>query len=280
MKRIIIWGLAILITLGAAVYQKVTGPTYPKKIRTIIVGTEYKYKLIRTHGGETDATVEIPIFKNTDSVILSYRKYPILKSEKWNNVPFTADSKNEQMTAKLPHQPPAGKYAYYISAYTKSGVVEIQKEKPVVIRFKGDVPGFILIPHIFFIFFGMLFANAAALFAFWKIPAYKLYTKITFFLLLLGGMILGPIVQKYAFGDYWTGVPFGWDLTDNKMLIGFIAWIIAYIGNIKIERRYLVIIAALITLIIFSIPHSMFGSELNRETGTITQGFIQFFGIK
>lgn len=29
----------------------------------------------------------------------------------------------------------------------------------------------------------------------------------------LGGMILGPIVQKYAFGEYWTGFPFGGDLT-------------------------------------------------------------------
>ena len=35
----------------------------------------------------------------------------------------------------------------------------------------------------------------------------------------LGGMILGPIVQKYAFGAYWTGIPFGHDLTDAKNLV-------------------------------------------------------------
>ena len=38
-------------------------------------------------------------------------------------------------------------------------------------------------------------------------------------LLAVGGFILGPLVQNYAFGELWTGVPFGWDLTDNKTLI-------------------------------------------------------------
>ena len=43
----------------------------------------------------------------------------------------------------------------------------------------------------------------------------------------IGGMILGPIVQKYAFGEYWTGFPYGGDFTDNKMLIMWLAWAIA-----------------------------------------------------
>ncbi len=49
-------------------------------------------------------------------------------------------------------------------------------------------------------------------------------------------MILGPIVQKYAFGELWTGIPFGWDLTDNKTLIAFLFWILAVIMNRKKER--------------------------------------------
>jgi len=105
-----------------------------------------------------------------------------------------------------------------------------------------------------------------------KLDKARLYSLITFVLLLLGGMILGPIVQKYAFGEFWTGVPFGWDLTDNKTLIAFIAWIIALIVNRRKFHPGYIIAAALITLIIFSIPHSMFGSQLNPTTGIVTQG--------
>jgi FtsH-binding integral membrane protein len=135
---------------------------------------------------------------------------------------------------------------------------------------------FVLIPHIIFIFFAMMFANVAGLLAAFKMPKYKLFTIITLVGIFIGGLILGPIVQKYAFNEFWAGVPFGWDLTDNKLLIAFIFWLLAYAGNRKSEKAYLTIIAAIVTLIVFSIPHSMFGSELNRETGNVTQGFINF----
>ena len=123
----------------------------------------------------------------------------------------------------------------------------------------------------------MFLANVSGLFAAFKIPQFKRYTTITLILMLIGGMIFGPIVQKFAFLEFWAGIPKGWDLTDNKTLIAFIAWIIAYLINRKNENRTSVIIASIVTILIFSIPHSMFGSELNRETGEVVQGFIQLY---
>jgi hypothetical protein len=96
----------------------------------------------------------------------------------------------------------------------------------------------------------------------------------TFGCLLIGGMILGPVVQLYAFGDLWTGIPFGWDLTDNKTLIAFVFWILAVVMNRKKERPVYTILAAVILLLIYSIPHSMFGSQLDYSTGKVTQGII------
>jgi hypothetical protein len=93
-------------------------------------------------------------------------------------------------------------------------------------------------------------------------------------LLGLGGMILGPAVQYYAFGDAWTGIPFAWDLTDNKTLLAFVFWILAVVMNIKKERPAYVILASLVMLAIYSIPHSMFGSQLDPSTGKVIQGFI------
>ena len=164
---------------------------------------------------------------------------------------------------------------YYISLKSPSQKLELEKENPVIIRFKGEVPKYVLYPHIFFMFFGMLLANLAGLYALLKVPEYKRYTILTFIFIIIGGLILGPFVQKFAFDEFWTGIPWGWDLTDNKTLFGFIFWLIAVLGNRKDNKRpYLTILAAIATLIIFSIPHSMFGSELDRGTGTVTQGFI------
>jgi len=272
MKKFLLWTLAVLITLTAVIYQRLTGPTYPKRLKVELNGKIYKLKLLRSHGGNDDAPLELSI---NDSVKATayYKFYPEHKDEEWKSVSF--QKQKDKLVADLPNQPPAGKLMYYISFETSSGVVEIQKETPVVIRFKGGVPDFILWPHVFFMFFAMLLSNVAGLFAIGKIDAFKRYTYLTFASLTIGGMILGPVVQLYAFGDLWTGIPFGWDLTDNKTLIAYVFWVIAAIGNYKKDRKYLTIIAAIVILVIYSIPHSMFGSELDRNTGSVTQGFIQ-----
>ena len=141
-----------------------------------------------------------------------------------------------------------------------------------MIRFKGNVPAFIMIPHILIMFFAMLLSNLAGLTAAFGRSEQRSHGRWALWLLLAGGMVLGPLVQKYAFGELWTGVPLGWDLTDNKTLFAFIFWIAAVIGNWKKSRPGLVILAGIMTLVIFSIPHSLLGSELDYTTGEITQG--------
>ncbi len=278
-KKILLWVLALVIMIGARVYQKMTGPTYPKKASITLNDKEYALKLLRSHGGDDDATIVLNIDDKDISAKLFYKNYPPKAKEEWTIHEFKHESKDNEniMTANLPHQVPAGKLLYYIELVDKENTKYLFKEEPIVIRFKGGVPNYILAPHIFFMFFAMLLANLTGLFAIFKVPNLKMYTGITLILMTIGGMILGPIVQKFAFLEYWAGVPFGWDLTDNKLLIGFIAWLIAFFMNRKKENRTSVIIAAIVTLIIFSIPHSMFGSELNRETGKVIQGFIQFY---
>ena len=273
-KKIVLWIIAVVITLSAAIYQRLTGPTYPKRIKVELNNKEYKLKLLRSHETTSDAPVELKIDDESVNGTLHYKYYPEHENEEWKNVAFT--HKSGKMLAHLPKQPMAGKLMYYITLKAGNDIKEIGKEDPVVIRFKGAVPKYVLLPHIFFMFFAMLLANVAGLFALWNIPEFKKHTNITFVFLIIGGLILGPFVQKFAFDEFWTGIPWGWDLTDNKTLFGFIFWLIAVIGNRKENNRpYLTIIAAIATLLIFSIPHSMFGSELDRTTGTVTQGFIQ-----
>ena len=79
-------------------------------------------------------------------------------------------------------------------------------------------------------------------------------------------------MQLYAFGELWTGIPFGKDFTDNKTLIALIFWIIAFVANRKKQRPAWIIIAAIVMLLVYLIPHSMGGSEFNYETGEIVTG--------
>ena len=80
--------------------------------------------------------------------------------------------------------------------------------------------------------------------------------------MFLGGFVLGPLMQKFAFGVAWSGFPFGTDLTDNKTLIAFLAWIVALVaGRRGRPARPFVIAASLVTLLVFLIPHSLLGSE-------------------
>ena len=182
--------------------------------------------------------------------------------------------------AEVPKQPAAGKLQYYIDLTDSKGTVSLLKDNPSIIRFKGSVPGFILTPHILFMFLAMLFSTLAGLMSIIKDPLYKKYAVWTLVLLTAGGMILGPLVQKYAFGDLWTGIPFGWDLTDNKTLIAFAFWVLAVVMNRKKERPLYTALAAIVLLLVYSIPHSMFGSELNYDSGSVTQGLILIFSIK
>ncbi len=78
-------------------------------------------------------------------------------------------------------------------------------------------------------------------------------------------MVLGSIVQKYAFGAYWTGFPFGMDLTDNKTLIALLGWIAAAFAVEKNRQSMILIFAAAILMLgVYAIPHSLVGSELKH----------------
>jgi hypothetical protein len=290
MKKFILWSLAFIITISAAIYQRHTGPTYPKELNVTLNESHYKLKLIRSLAldarpevklGISDTTVKAKLFfkrfrsdEKYQSVDFNYRVYPV-DSYIMNKLFKMTEEKG--FFAQVPQQPEAGKIQYYFQITDSKGEQTFFRDSPIVIRFKGGVPAFILLPHILCMFLAMLFSTLAGLMAIIKFPLYKKYTMWTLILFIIGGMILGPLVQYCAFGDLWTGIPFGWDLTDNKTLIALIFWILAVVMNRTKERPLYTALAAVVLLIVYSIPHSLFGSELDYTTGQVTQGIILNF---
>lgn len=268
-RSIFLWIFAVLFTLGIAYYQRTTGPTYPVRGKVTINNTTLKYKLLTSN--DSDKPAEI-VFKGDAKNVKGYIKYRKYKSsEEWVLTQMSVEE--GKLIGYLPQQPPAGKLTYNVTLIDHSENEQIINDEPIVIRFKGPVPGYVLYPHILFMFLAMMFSTRTGIEALLKgSRAYK-YSLITVVLLLLGGMTLGPIVQKYAFGEFWTGWPFGKDLTDNKTLVAFIAWIIAFLRLRKNPAyRGWAIAASIILLMVYLIPHSMFGSELDYSTGDIGTG--------
>jgi len=293
MKKFIYWFLAIVITLCAAYYQRTTGPTYPKKAEIIINGQKNELKLVRSLELDERSEVKLAITDTSVKARLFYRRYPAndeYKVADFSYKVFPVHSfvmnkifkikEKKGFFAEVPQQPEAGKIQYYFEITDSNGTATYMKDTPVVIRFKGGVPWFFLLPHVLLMFTAMLFSTLAGLMSIGRHPLYRKYTLWTLILFVGGGIILGPIVQYYAFGDLWTGVPFGWDLTDNKTLIALLFWILAVIMNRKKERPLYTALAAVVLLLVYSIPHSMFGSELNYESGSVTQGIIMNFFLK
>lgn len=290
MKKFILWLLAIIITFSAAIYQRHTGPTYPKMAEVNLNSQSYKLRLVRSLALNEKPEVKLDITDTTVRAKIYYRR--LGSGNEYQSAEFAYEvqpihsfimnkvfkiTEEKGFFASVPVQPPAGKIQYYFEITDSKGTQTFFKDSPVVIRFKGGVPGYILAPHILLMFLAMLFSTLAGLMSLIKYPAYKKYALWTLILLIAGGMILGPLVQYFAFGDLWTGIPFGWDLTDNKTLIALIFWIIAVIMNRKQERPFYTALAAVVLLLVYSIPHSLFGSQLDYTTGQVTQGIILTF---
>lgn len=253
------WTMAAVVMVLFALWQRWSGPTYPKRGTVEVGGVTVPVKLTRTHGGPGDQPVRIVAPDAAIRGIMNWRRYPT--DEPWWRDRFMRVG--DTLVFMLPHQPPAGKLEYRVTLERNDDAVTFP-EQPVVTRFKGHVPAVALAPHVIAMILTLLFSARAGLAAWAREPAMRRYAWMASGALLIGGFILGPIALHYAFGQWWEGVPLGWDLTDNKTFIAGLAWLWAVIrmrgGR---EARGAIMTAAIVTLAVFAVPHSLFGSQID-----------------
>ena len=114
MKKFVYWLLAIIITLVLSIYQRMTGPTHPKKVDIEINGEDYRVELPRS-GVQKDEVISLEDWPSDVTAQMHYRRYPT--AEAYTTVDFVRTD-NEWQTA-LPVQPVAGKLEYYITVNGK-----------------------------------------------------------------------------------------------------------------------------------------------------------------
>jgi hypothetical protein len=273
-----LWTASLFLVLAAAGYQRRTGPTHPLR-GELPGGAGVEYALVRSGETTRSARVAVPRPEGVVGGTVLVRRFP-------TDHPFTPIPMREEtvggrveLAAYLPPQPPAGKLEYRLSLETAAGEIPVpaaarasagDDEATVVMRFKDPVPLPLLLAHVVFMFLSMLVGIRAALGAVRGEPGLARLAGLAFGGMTIGGMILGPLVQKAAFGAYWTGFPLGHDLTDNKTLIMWLAWAVAC-GVLARSRpglerpawgpRLAVVVAAVVMLLVYLVPHSLRGSE-------------------
>jgi hypothetical protein len=256
----IFWVIAFLLTCALGVFQRVTGPTYPHSGQSAIDGVSFSYTLPRSHAGESNCPIEFAVPSENIQGVLEWKRHNT--DDNWTQSAMVF--RDGKLCGELPLQPIAGKLDYRVVLSGPSGKTFLPKERPLVMRFRGEVPPWLMIPHILAMFIAMLLSTRAGLEYFSKEPKLKSLVPWTVAFLFLGGLVLGPLVQKYAFTTWWSGWPVAKDLTDNKTMIALIGWLFAWFALWKgTNPKKWALAAALLLILVFLIPHSVLGSEFD-----------------
>jgi hypothetical protein len=273
--------VALIGTVALATYQRWTGPSWPIHVDASVGGARVTGELPRSHGGAGGAAIDLyaPSREVTGKVV--WRRYPT--SDPWEMLAMSRVG--SRLIAELPHQPPAGKLEYSVRLEAAGVARSLPADETAVIRFRGEVPAWILIPHILFMFLALTVVLRAGFALVLRDPSPERFIPWILLMMVPGGLVLGPIVQKHAFGAYWTGWPLGDDWTDNKTLAAVLGWVVAWAivraasASVRGFRLKLAAmgLAVLLTLAVYLIPHSVHGSELDwskvdAQRTTHTQG--------
>ena len=213
--------------------------------------------------------------------------YKIGKDGEYQSVKMSPKPGEENIFAAIiPHHPKSTKAWYFLEDATvrEGGLVKVTlperdsgQIRPVRLKFRGEVPLYIIIPHIVSIFAAIFFATLT-LFSAIELKRGKTTLKksvklctVTLLFLFIGFFPFGWAMNYFAFGVLWEAFPFGRDVTDNKSQIMFVFWLFTLFmvkgtlwgkgetKNLVSGRSYstLVIVSFVATLLILTIPHSL-----------------------
>jgi hypothetical protein len=155
-------------------------------------------------------------------------------------IEMTPSNEPNGYEAMLPGQDTGTNISYYFSVTDmKDRITMLPKYSPnnmysfEIISFSGEASTALLITHVIFIVGAIIFVIASGLYASRYLVKGKGINKsvqmagIATGMIFIGGFPLGFALAYQVYGTPWTGIPFGWDITDNKTLVIFVYWLLS-----------------------------------------------------
>ena len=160
-----------------------------------------------------------------------------------------------QLVGTIPHQPIGTKVAYRVRLAKMDRQLTLPAKDAVVLQFRGDVPAWALMPHVFVMLIAIFLSTLAGLEVLLPQPRLGVLVARTIAALVVG-ILLGCLTAWYAYGSLWSGFPVGDDVTANKTLLALVVWLAAAVA-LKVGRnpKPYVVIASVLTLAVYLIPH-------------------------
>jgi hypothetical protein len=232
--------------------------------------------------GEGDAVIPVKVI-GANEVKLFYR----IGEEELQAVDMgLKEGENDVFVASIPYHKKGTQAWYYIEAQKQIGDAKLTVSlpdknspnyKPILLKFEGDVPPYIIVSHVFCNFAGIFF-SVLAIFSTVDLMRGKstlkksvIFSLFTFIFLFTGFLLVGSALNYFAFGVMWEAFPFGSDITDNKSQIILFFWVVTLFlvkgtilgknpsQNLVSEKTYsfMVIISFVVTVVMYLIPHSI-----------------------
>jgi hypothetical protein len=195
-----------------------------------------------------------------------------------HSLPMSRIDQSDHYAGFIPGDEKGVRNYYYFEVLKESGdpIVFPAKAKPdfqseyhyFKIRNEGRVTRGLLWAHILLMTVAIFLFIHALYYAIDYLKTGEDYAKIwhtTFWGTLaffISGFPIGWVIEKQVLGNYWEGIPFGWDITDSKTLFIFLYWLIIILlhrfGRLR-ERGFAraVIFGALFAIVMFMLPHSL-----------------------
>jgi len=217
-----LWVVACLAMVAAGFWEWQAGGVRPWRGEVTIAGRSVPYQLPGSAIAEQPLRVTVGA---APEVVGTVRWRHVLEGEDFQGLTMLRDG--DVLVSLLPPQPAGGRIEYQLVLVGPFGLARIPSDEPVAVRFRGQASALVVLPYVAVALLSLLVGVRAGLAALFARPEARLLTWVTAGGVTLGGLILGPVVQRSTFGAFWSGWPFGPDPIDNRTLVVWVAWMVA-----------------------------------------------------
>lgn len=271
---------AVLLTVALFIQTRYYGPNREYTVENRCGDLVASHTAPRSHKGEGEAVLKVTVGPPGQSIAafpLELQGKPAeedAKEAEWIYYPIQKRDKGSDnspvLSFTIPSHPLATQFQYRFVIRGENEKPQIilsqNDDKPMILKFVGNVPIWVLVPHIICMFLGITFLFLALFGAVALVRnrsdagGTARLARWAWTFMFAGGVPFGIAMNWYAFHVLWEAVPFGDDITDNKTQVALVFWGLASIVLTRRPGRHsglFALAAGLLVVAMYLIPHSL-----------------------